>query len=159
MTRYRDLTLINIAAVVLAVAIYFLLNEKPEIPLAIIAAGISISFGVRQYQIENDKMFKDLFETFNARYDQDFNNLLNDVIENRTHESITKEEKLKIVDYLNFCAEEYLWYQKGRIDEMVWTSWENGIKYYLDKSPIKEIVDEQKIQKNSYYGLFEKLKL
>ena len=63
----------------------------------------------------------------------------------------------KVIDYLNFCSEEYLWYDNGRIPENVWQSWENGMLYFLNLKPINQIVQSQNKQKNSYYGLFEKL--
>ncbi|WP_134140772.1 hypothetical protein [Flavobacterium sp. S87F.05.LMB.W.Kidney.N] len=161
MKKYTDIIFINVIAVVVAMLIYYLLKEKPEIPIAIIATGISISFGIRQSMIENDKIFKELFISFNQKYDEKFNNLLNEIvaknIENNKYQLTLIEVKL-IRDYLNFCAEEYLWYSKGRIDESVWLSWENGMKYYLSNSSILPFVIKEKKQKDSYYGLFEKLK-
>lgn len=62
-----------------------------------------------------------------------------------------------IIDYLNFCSEEYLWYRKGRISEIVWQSWENEMLYFLNLEPINNVIQTQKEQKTSYYGLFEKL--
>ena len=70
---------------------------------------------------------------------------------------IKENDRLLIIDYLNFCSEEYLWYDKGRIPENVWQSWENGMLYFLNLKPINQIVQSQNKQKNSYYGLFEKL--
>ncbi|PBI88434.1 hypothetical protein BSF41_25620 [Flavobacterium sp. ACN2] len=161
MKKYTDILLINSIAIIVAMLLYYLLNEKPEIPIAIIATGISISFGIRQSMIENDKIFKELFISFNQKYDEKFNNLLNEIvaknIDNNEYQLTPNEIKL-VRDYLNFCAEEYLWYSKGRIDESVWLSWENGMKYYLCDSSILPFVVKEKKQKDSYYGLFEKLK-
>lgn len=53
--------------------------NKIEIIEAILATDISISFGVRQYKMENDKMFKELFESFNNKYDNKFNDSLNKI--------------------------------------------------------------------------------
>ena len=78
--------------------------------------------------------------------------------ENKNYKLTISESKL-LNDYLNLCAEEYLWFSKGRIDNSVWQSWENGMKYYLNIPSIKGFVKEQELQKDSYYGLFEKLKL
>lgn len=161
MKKYTDIILINVIAVGVAMLIYYLLKEKPEIPIAIIATGISISFGIRQSMIENDKIFKELFISFNQKYDEKFNNLLNEILDknNDDKEYQLNQTEIKLVkDYLNFCAEEYLWYSKGRIDESVWQSWENGMKYYLCNTSILPLVIKEKKQKDSYYGLFEKLK-
>ena len=158
--KYKDVFCINISATLLGILVYLLVGNNPELSVAIIAAGISISFGIRQYKIENDKIFKELFIAFNQKYDEKYNNRLNDIIkecqQNENYE-MTNDEKNLIVDYLNFCAEEYLWYKKDRIDESVWLSWENGMKYYFGISPIKAIVDQEKTQKDSYYGLFDRL--
>jgi hypothetical protein len=162
MKKYADIFLINIISIIIGVITYCFLGEKPEIPIAIIATGISISFGIRQYKIENDKMFKELFTFFNQKYDERFNNTLNliDIESNKDINFQLSEEMIYFLnDYLNLCAEEYLWYKKGRIDESVWKSWENGMKYYLNIPSIKGFVKEQNLQKDSYYGLFEKLKL
>ncbi len=159
--RYSDLYLINILTIISGI-IFYCFDRKPEIPIAIFATGISISFGFRQYKIENDKMFKELFQSFNEKYDLKFNNKLNK-IEQKTKEDLNYELNKKqialIMDYLNLCAEEYLWYTKGRIDETVWKSWEKGMKFYINIKSIKKIVDTQKAQKDSFYGLFEKLKI
>ncbi len=148
-------------AIIIAIFLYYLLKEKPEIPLAIIATGISISFGIRQSMIENDKIFKELFISFNQKYDDKFNSFLIEIVtKSREIEQykLTRDEIKLVIDYLNFCAEEYLWYSKGRIDESVWQSWENGMKYYLCNPSIFPLVVKEKKQKDSYYGLFEKLK-
>jgi len=123
------------------------------------ATSISISFGIRQYRIENDKMFKELFKEFNCTYDRKFNDVLNKLdreIKNNLDVSITENREL-IIDYLNFCSEEFLWYKKGRIPFTVWKSWKKGMLYFLNLPSIKEIVVEQYCQKDSYYGLFEDL--
>ena len=159
--RYSDLYLINILTIISGI-IFYCFDRKPEIPIAIFATGISISFGFRQYKIENDKMFKELFQSFNEKYDFKFNNELNN-IEQKTKEDsnykLTEKQISLIMDYLNLCAEEYLWYTKGRIDETVWKSWEKGMKFYINIKSIKKVVETQKAQKDSFYGLFEKLKI
>jgi hypothetical protein len=160
--KHPDLLFINGISIIISLVIYSQFEKKPEIPIAIIATGISITFGLRQYNIENDKIFKELFSSFNQKYDEKFNNTLN-FIDNESAKN--KNFQLSDImiftlnDYLNLCAEEYLWYKKGRIEEDVWKSWQNGMKYYLNIPCIKKFIEEQKNQKDSYYGLFEKLKL
>ena len=140
--------------------LYFLANERIEILGAVLATGISLSLGVRQYKTENDKIFKQLFTEFNTKYDLKFNDKLDEIVEksenNENYELSSENEKL-IVDYLNFCAEEYLWKTKDRIPETVWNSWKNGMDYYLKKPIINKVILKEKEQKNSYYGFFEKL--
>jgi hypothetical protein len=148
-----------ILSLITAILLYKLLNVKIEVLGAIIATGISLSFGIRQYKIENDKMFKELFQEFNLKYDKKFNKTLNKIdkkIKRDLSVSIDKKRDL-IIDYINFCSEEYLWYKKKRIPLDVWTSWKKGMLYFLNLPPIKEIVLEQYCQKDSYYGLFDEL--
>lgn len=156
-----DIILINLIALITGLALYYLLGEKVEILGAIIATGISLSLGFRHYKTENDKLFKELFIEFNSKYDSKFNDKLEDIVEeyalNKEYR-LKKEQKKLIVDYLNFCAEEYLWERKNRIPKEVWTSWENGMVYYLNNPLIKEIAIKEKSQEGSYYGLFEKIK-
>ena len=56
--------------------------------------------------MEDDKMFKELFEIFNSRYDIKFNNKLNeiDAIYKMDKDLEIKEnDRLLIIDYLIFC--------------------------------------------------------
>ncbi|MBZ1327004.1 hypothetical protein G9H60_09400 [Aquirufa sp. 15D-MOB] len=133
-----------------------------EISITIIALAISVSIGLRQYKIENDKIFKELFVMYNDKYDEKFNNHLNHIVyqsQNNPEYRLSEMEQSIVIDYLNICAEEYLWYTKGRIDPTVWKSWESGMKFYLEKKTIKEFIVSESSQKESYYGLFEYLNI
>lgn len=158
--KYLDLILINLCFMLIGILSFYFLGEKVEVLGAIIATGISLSLGIRQYKTENDKIFKELFTDFNSKYDLKFNSKLEEIIENsETNNNYTllpENEKL-IIEYLNFCAEEYLWKTKDRIPNNVWNSWENGMVYYLSKPIINSVVATQKSQKDSYYGLFDKI--
>lgn len=159
---YMELVIYGLS-IIIGLVVYICIDRKPEWPIAVIATGISIAFGLRQYKIENDKMFKDLFTAFNQKYDEKFNDSLNEIDANTkkdpNYRLDKKNETKLVVDYLNLCAEEYLWFTKGRIDETVWLAWENGMKYYLNIASINAFIKEEKEQKDSYYGLFERLKL
>ncbi len=145
---------------IIGIGFFYLTKERVEVLGAIIATGISLSLGIRQYKTENDKLFKELFTEFNTKYDKTFNNALEEIIEkseqNEKYQLTPENEKL-IIDYLNFCAEEYLWRTMGRIPKEVWNSWENGMVFFLNNPVINKVVLKQKRQKNSYYGLFEKI--
>lgn len=145
---------------IIAITFFYKIEKRGEILGVIIATGISLSLGIRQYKTENDKLFKELFTEFNTKYDKKFNKALEEIVEkyeeNEKCQLSLKKEKL-IIDYLNFCAEEYLWKTKGRIPEEVWNSWENGMVYFLNNPVINKVVIKQKRQKDSYYGLFDKI--
>ena len=151
--KYRNVILINILSLIISIIVYYYF-KRIEILTAIIATGISISFGISKLQIENDKMFKELFETFNKIYDNKFNDKLNEICKKK---QIEEGDINLIIDYLNFSAEEYLWFKKGRIDKTVWQSWKNAILYYLNNKVINEIIIKEKEQEYSYYGLFEEI--
>jgi hypothetical protein len=154
----KDIYLINLVALIIGCFVYVFINETIELLGAVIATGISISFGVRQYKIENDKVFKELFKEFNNRYDTVFNDFLNKLDEEKEVKLVLDlNEKLKVIDYINMCAEEYLWYKKGRIPEEVWRAWKSGIIYYIQLPYIKEVFKEQSLQKDSFYGLFDEI--
>jgi hypothetical protein len=159
--RYIDILIILITGII-TYWIYCHYRENIEVPIAFFGVGISIAFSLRQYRIENDKMFKELFVMYNDKYDRKFNNSLNKIVR-KTKEDINyklnKKEIPIITDYLNMCAEEYLWYTKGRIDPEAWKSWERGMKFYLFQTPIKRHIENEQVQKDSYYGIFEYLKI
>ena len=156
---YSDILIINLLSLAIGLGAYYF-YDKIEILVAVIATGLSLSLGIRQYRTENDKLFKDLFYDFNKKYDSTFNNILNSIDiefrENGNYEISTNDKKI-IIDYINMCAEEYLWYSKNRIPSEVWNSWKNGMIYFMNIKPINEIVINQKIQKDSFYCLFDEI--
>lgn len=160
MKRYYDILIIHLAALLLGVILISCFNAKVEVLIPIVASGISLSMGIRAYRSENDKIFKELFTEFNARYDEKFNNKLKSIkdkfIDNQEYE-LDKEEIDLVIDYLNLCSEEYLWYTKHRIPESVWCSWESGMLYYLRLKPIFVVVKKEMEQKDSFYGLFSRI--
>jgi hypothetical protein len=159
MKKYADIIIINFITLTVGVCIFYFF-DKVEVLAAIIATGISLSLGMRHYKTENDKLFKELFTEFNTKYDDKFNDKLQEIItQSETNENfeLTLLDEQLIVDYLNFCSEEYLWKTKGRISNEVWNAWENGMVYYLNNPIINKVVIKQKGQKDSYYGLFSKI--
>lgn len=73
---------------------------------AVIATGISLSLGIRQYKTENDKIFNELFTEFNTKYDLKFNDKLEEIVDlsesDKDYKLLQIDKKL-IIDYLNFC--------------------------------------------------------
>lgn len=140
-----------------------LLYSKEQIEFNLFVGGIgtiaTIYFGLIRFQIENDKIFKELFTSFNEKYDEKFNDLLNDLRTN-TNRSLSQEDKNLIIDYFNLCAEEYLWFSKGRIPKSVWKAWRSGILMNLKIKQVKEVYEDETSTKEgekSYYGLVDEL--
>lgn len=94
--------------------------------LGILGSIATLYFGSLKYKIERDILFKELFKTFNERYDSKLNDLINS-FRNDEQRKITVSERNLIIDYFNLCAEEFLWYKKKRLPEDVWKAWKAGI--------------------------------
>lgn len=127
--------------------------------LGIVLAIATIYFGVLKHRIENDKMFKELFESFNKKYDGTLNDLFNDLRRDPKMELDAKHKNL-IIDYFNLCAEEFLWFEKRRIPKKVWQAWKSGIKENLQLPKIRELYDQEiktEDSRKSFYGLVEEL--
>ena len=136
---------------------HFSEKMKPEIWAGVLGSYVAIYFGLVRHWIDHDTMFKELFLELNARFD-DMNEDLNSIVKNEKPVSDKTTEQV-IQDYLNLCAEEYLWYKKGRIDEEVWKAWRAGMLEYIKTETIKVIFERESDFDMSYYGLFGELKI
>nr|WP_294947726.1 hypothetical protein [uncultured Mucilaginibacter sp.] len=125
-----------------------------------LGAIATIYYGSLKLKIENDLVFKELFKTFNERYDNKMNDLINELkLDDRR--SLTGKERNLIIDYFNLCAEEFLWTSKKRIPADIWKAWRAGIIENLKIKQIKDLFEketETTYGKASYYGLYEELK-
>ena len=153
-------------------------GKETETIIAIVVFFTGLFYNLINFKIARDQFFKSLFTEFNLKYDA-MNEALNAIIK-INEKSVEKDddkpseagspdtakyfvngkEKTKeniIIDYLNLCAEEYLWYKKGRIDIEVWAAWKAGMIYYFKQDAFKDDIEKQKVQKDSYYGLFEEV--
>ncbi|MEO7905772.1 MAG: hypothetical protein ABIT06_02250, partial [Saprospiraceae bacterium] len=79
-----DIILITLLSIVIGLWLYGLYGNRIEILAAIIASGISLSIGMKQYSIANDQIFKELFNSFNQKYNAEFNQVLNKIAEDYT---------------------------------------------------------------------------
>ncbi|MGI0105612.1 hypothetical protein [Salinimicrobium sp. WS361] len=113
--------------------------------IAPVALGILVWLSTRKYNktqinLANDKLQKELFTEFNERYDR-LNESLEELVKYDTLEELKNCETgndlyYSLSDYFNLCAEEYYWHKKGRIDELIWTSWKKGMDSWYDNNPI-----------------------
>lgn len=123
---------------------------------------LSLIYTVNSSYFQNKKIFKELFDKFNKRYDRlnEDLNLLSKFDEKFIRElsSEVKDKNEKIMnDYLNLCAEEYYWFRRGMIDSEVWDNWFSGICYFLTKPVFKDIIgyENENFNKDSYYGFLK----
>lgn len=136
-------------------------DEKYVLSLmtAMIAGTIAIYLGLVKQNLDDDKLFQELFLHFNSRYDNNLNDLFNELRgEEDNQRELTKEERLLVIDYFNLCSEEYLWHTRGRLLPEVWKAWEQGIIANLKIPKVKELFDKECLNENSkksYYGFIE----
>jgi hypothetical protein len=120
--------------------------------IAIIAGGVwGFAFGVQKQNLEEIKLFKELFEQFNARCD-DLNDELNRIYLQPSDLSLKECEVKTLFKYFNLCGEEYLYFEKGFICPEVRRAWENGMKFFRQNPRIKKLWDDD-LGCGSYYGL------
>jgi hypothetical protein len=119
-----------------ATAFYYLHSIDANTLLGLLVSIGTIYYGSLKLRMENDSFFKDLFHSFNDRYDKEMNDLINEL---RTDQNkvLNITEKNKIIDYFNLCAEEFLWKSKQRIPNDVWKAWRAGIMDNLAVCHIK----------------------
>ena len=77
------------------------------------------------------KLFRDIFEECNKRYD-DLNERLGLIVNGNNEQELTLEERQTLIVYFNLCGEEYLYYQQGYILPSVWDAWRKGMSWYFD---------------------------
>jgi hypothetical protein len=145
---------------ILVICYYLIFGVDGKIFLGLLGTIATLFFGSIKYRIENDKLFKELFQEFNSRYDLRFNDLINE-LKYDNGRKLTKDERNLIIDYLNLCSEEYLWRSRNRIPKKVWNSWKAGIKENLCIKQVEEIYKKEISSINgriSFYGLDEELK-
>ena len=107
--------------------------------ITILGSIVSFVFFVQKQQLDEMRLFKELFQEFNARYDK-MNEKMNDIMATPTGDSLKKEDEDTLNDYFNLCGEEYLYYRKGYIDAKVWLTWKNGMKYFRLLTRIRGLI-------------------
>ena len=112
---------------------------------------VSFVFAVQKQQIEDVRLFREIFKELNERYDK-LNEKLNRIIAEPEETPLTPEQINDLYDYFNLCGEEYLYYKNGFIYPEVWQSWTNGMKFFRRNRRIKTLWDGE-LKSCSYYGL------
>lgn len=128
---------------------------EPTIALGLIGACATVYVGLLNYWLQRDKVMQDLFTAFNARYDR----LNGDLLAIQKGTFTDGDPDRVIMDYLNLCAEEYFWYTRGRIDTAIWRAWRNGMENWLQVPAIRAVAVREAEQRDSYYGLFEAVRV
>lgn len=129
---------------------------------------VTIIFSFHARSLQNDLFRKQLFESFNERYDK-----LNDHIQFILDSGITNLETLEktavtvngntknckqiLIDYFNLCAEEYYWAKRRkRIDKVMWKGWHAGMIYWYEKLPVLKTLWEKEKGENGHISYYLK---
>lgn len=156
--RHSELIIAS-SCFLLIIFLYLFCGINDKLFLGLLGTVATLYFGSIKYRIENDKLFKELFQEFNSRYDIRFNDLINELKYDSNRE-INNDERNLIIDYLNLCSEEYLWRSKNRIPRNVWISWKAGIIENLKINQVKNVYENEILSENgkkSFYGLIDEL--
>ncbi|MGN8225534.1 hypothetical protein [Gracilimonas sp. BCB1] len=123
---------------------------------------VTYKYSKSQHKLAEDEFNHTLLIRFNDWYDE-LNDKLHDIkaLESNNQNvdlGFLRENKPKLYsklnDYLNLCAEERLWYSKGRIDPRIWTSWQAGMKYWYEElDTLQQLwkIENTSANKDSYY--------
>lgn len=135
------------AGVLVIGALWPVTTDRGPLVLSVLAALMSVAFFVQQQKLAELQLFKQLFVEFNQRYDK-----LNEPLQRILVSGLkSDQDRMAALDYFNLCAEEYLFFVEGYIDDRVWRAWSNGMRTYFECPAIGDLWrNEQK--SNSYYG-------
>lgn len=125
-------------------------DHRLEYSLSVLglAAGL-VGFLYAKHR-EDTRLFMELFQSFNSRYDT-LNDDLNRIADSTSPEPLGPDDRNRLFDYFNLCAEEYLFYSAGYIDEQVWKAWTRGMAHFAADERIRHLWEEE-LRQESYYG-------
>jgi hypothetical protein len=152
------ISIVFFVLIIVIISYYNLHNFGESILYAIIGSLISIYFGFLKLFVDYDKVFRELYVSFNEKYSKNFNDLLEKLRANDEKEILTLADKNIIIDYFNLCSEEYLWFKKRRIPNNVWNAWVSGIIENIRIPKVWNVFKEETntdSQRISYYGFAE----
>lgn len=139
-------------SVAMAIAITILLARREQVATVATVVGslLSVAYFLQKQKLEELQVFREIFKECNARYDGMNESLA--AIASKGTGTLTVDERSKIIDYLNLCGEEYLYFKRGYIEPSVWQAWHNGMKALASTQPIREVWETEK-NTGSYYDL------
>ena len=138
-----------LATVILVMLAYDSVDWK--LIVTIIGTILSFVYFAQKQNLEELRLFKELFTEFNQRYDR-LNESLNRILLEDPDDELTAEELDVLNDYFNLCGEEHLFFKKGYIYPEVWKAWLNGMKIFYQDERIRELWLRE-LETDSYYGL------
>ena len=76
--------------------------------VTVMSSLLSVAYFLQKQKLEEMRLFRELFKECNGRYDS-MNECLA-VIAQKGDIELSCEDRVKVVDYLNLCGEEYLYF-------------------------------------------------
>lgn len=126
------------------------LKEQVATVATVVGALLSVAYFLQKQKLEEMRLFREIFKECNARYDV-MNEQLS-VIATKHLADLTSQERNRIVDYLNLCGEEYLYFKRGYVEPSVWAAWQNGMKAIVAAPSIRAVWESER-NTGSYYDL------
>lgn len=137
---------------VLLVGLWVIIPGLQVIPLWTVFGGVGGLFaGLYKQQLDDTEMFNDLFRHFNGRFEA-LNQKLDRIVSASPNLRLEPDDRDTLMDYFNLCAEEFLYHKSGYLDEEVWRSWLEGMKFFAKNSRIGDLWREELASQNAYYG-------
>lgn len=118
--------------------------------IPVIGALFAAVYTVQKHQLEEGRLFAELFRDFNRRYDEIHKRLML-IYQDGDTGDLCEVDSETLIKYFNLCAEEFLYYKSGYIFPEVWMAWHNGMKFYCQRSRIRHIWAKE-LETDSCYG-------
>jgi hypothetical protein len=111
--------------------------------------ALGVVYFIQKQKIEELQLFERLFTRFNERYAAMNADLQRIAAGQEPDEGAAR----RVLDGdFNLCAEEYLFFEQGRILPSVWRAWCRGMLAYLECEVIRKYW-EAEVSRDSQYGL------
>jgi predicted NAD/FAD-binding protein len=139
-----------LVAVGLTVGTLRYLKEPVATVATVVGALLSVAYFLQKQKLEEMRLFREIFKECNARYDNMNEQLA--VIASKASEDLSRQDRNQIVDYLNLCGEEYLYFKRGYVEPSVWAAWQNGMEAVVAAPSIRAVWETER-KTGSYYDL------
>lgn len=132
------------------IATLLTLKEPVTTVVTVVGSMLSVAYFLQKQKLEELKLFREIFKECNERYDG-MNEALASIAAKGDAE-LNSHERSQVVDYLNLCGEEYLYFKCGYIEPSVWKAWHAGMTALVSARSIGRVWNEEK-KTGSYYDL------
>ncbi|MFP5444018.1 MAG: hypothetical protein ACLGIY_10515 [Betaproteobacteria bacterium] len=149
-SRYPAIFLVTVAGLATGILLIAPPAKQAEFFLPAVAAAAGFAYFLYSQHLQETRLFTELFRQFNAKYDS-LNERLNEIAAGDAVSMLALADKQVLFDYFNLCAEEYLYYKTGFIDEEVWASWLRGMGACAKVEHIRSLWQAE-LEAGSYYG-------